>query len=348
LGKLTEIQCLLNKRWVVLILKVLAPEENEVQFRNEEFPNIQIINDELERILADSQGVIREMCVHLLTAGGKRIRPLLVLHSGLIFSSLKPDLLYAAVAVELVHMASLVHDDIIDESNLRRNSPSVNKVWGNHAAVLGGDYLFAKAFSVLAENNLIRNLNLTVQAIQEMCHGEIIQAAEKFNPDLNLESYYKRIAKKTAILLQCACKSGAIVGGADETQIALLGEYGLHMGYAFQIGDDILDFYGDAVIMGKPKQEDLIQGNLTLPVILLLNHPQYREWIRGIVINKQFDDENLKRVAQILKESGIIRKSFEIAVSHIDKAKRNLDSLPKSQSRKYLEDLADQLTARTY
>jgi heptaprenyl diphosphate synthase len=332
---------------VVLILEVLIPGEKKVQFEIKDLSNVRIINEEIERILADSQGVIREMCVHLLTAGGKRIRPLVVLHSGLIFSGLTPELLNAAVSIELVHMASLVHDDIIDESNLRRNRPSVNKVWGNHAAVLGGDYLFAKAFSVLAENNLIRNLNLTVQAIQEMCHGEIIQAAEKFNPDLNLGNYYDRIAKKTAILLQCACKSGAIVGGATETQIEKLGEYGLHLGFAFQIVDDILDFLGDSTVMGKPKHEDLVQGNLTLPVLLLLEHPQYGNWMRDLIIRKQFRNENLERVDQVLQETGLIKRSFEIAVSYIEKAKQSLSYLPENQCRDFLIDIADQLKART-
>jgi geranylgeranyl pyrophosphate synthase len=333
-------------------LKMLTPETEsctqpmQLAAEAESF-TLTSINNELRNILSDSQGGIREMCTHLLSAGGKRIRPLLVIYSGLIFSEMNPGLLQAAVAVELVHMASLVHDDIIDESNLRRNKPSVNKVWGNQAAVLGGDYLFAKAFSVLAENHLIRNLNLTVQAIQEMCHGEIIQAEAKFHCELRLDNYYERIAKKTAILLQCSCKSGAIVSGATEAQIEQMGNYGLNLGFAFQIVDDILDFSGDAKVMGKPKHEDLVQGNLTLPIILLLDHPQYGEWLKDLIMGKQFQAENLERVERILNESGIIKRSFEIAISYIEKAKQNSRKLPDQPYRNFLIEVADKLKART-
>ena len=181
-----------------------------------------------------------------------------------------------------------------------------------------------------------------------MCHGEIIQAEAKFHCELGLDSYYERIAKKTAILLQCSCKSGAIVSGATEAQIEQMGDYGLNLGFAFQIVDDILDFLGDAKVMGKPKHEDLVQGNLTLPVILLLDHPQYGEWIKDLIIGKHFQTEDLERVDQILNESGIIKKSFAIAISFIEKAKQNLRDLPDKQYREILIHVADKLKARTH
>jgi heptaprenyl diphosphate synthase len=329
-------------------LEVLATDKDEFQLTNDESANIRIINTLLSETLADSQGIIGEMCKHLLNAGGKRIRPLLVLHSGMIFAEgLEPCLLQAAIAVELVHMASLVHDDVIDESNLRRNRPSVNKLWGNQAAVLGGDYLFAKAFSVLAENHLIRNLNLTVQVIQEMCYGEIIQAEARYNLQQNPDNYYRRIAKKTAVLLQCACKCGAIVAGATETQIEQIGAYGLNLGFAFQIVDDILDFCGDSTVMGKPKHEDLTQGNLTLPALLLIEHPQFGAWFKELIVHRQFQAEELGQIDKILAETGLIQTSFEIALSYIEKAKQILDRLPDNRNRDFLVGIADQLKTRT-
>lgn len=325
---------------------VFRSETKERQGLLEQAADIQIVNQELERALADSQGVIREMCIHLLVAGGKRLRPLLVLYSGLIFAGPAPGLMQAAVAMELVHMASLVHDDVIDKADLRRNRPSVNKLWGNQAAVLGGDYLFAKAFSVLTENHLLRNLKLTVAAIQEMCHGEIIQAGARFNPDLGLEDYYGRIAKKTAVLLQCACQSGAIAGGAVESQIEQIGRFGLYLGLAFQIGDDILDYTGDSQVMGKPKHEDLVQGNLTLPVLLLLEGSKYGGWIRDLISGKQFQPEDLERVDEALHESGSIKRAFEIADSYIEKAKECLRGLPDNIYRDSLMAMADKLKIR--
>jgi heptaprenyl diphosphate synthase len=330
------------------VLKVIVPEEKNGLLPIDQLSDISMINQELARTLNDSQGIIAEMCNHLLHAGGKRIRPLLALYSGMIFSEqAKPRLIQAAIAVELVHMASLVHDDVIDESNLRRNRPSVNKLWGNQAAVLGGDYLFAKAFSVLAENHLVRNLNLTVQAIQEMCHGEIIQAEARFNLQQNLDDYYRRIAKKTAVLLQCACKCGAIVAGATEPQIEQIGAYGLNLGFAFQIVDDILDFSGDSTVMGKPKHEDLTQGNLTLPALLLIEHPQFGAWFKELIIHRQFSAEELRQIDKILAETGLIQTSFEIALSYIERAKQILDSFPDTRNRDFLVGMADQLKTRT-
>ncbi len=326
-----------------------ATISQKVDIRINHVAVIELIENELKKALSSSQGTIFEMTSHIFSAGGKRIRPLLVFYSGLIFGKqVLPELVQAAVSVELVHMASLVHDDIIDKSTLRRNKPSVNAIWGNQTAVLGGDFLFAKAFSLLANNHLIRNLELMVEAIQSMCHGEIIQAEDRFKLELGLERYYERIAKKTAILLQCACKSGAIVGGADEHQIEQLGEYGLNLGYSFQIVDDILDFCGDSQLMGKPKREDLIQGNLTLPILLLLQNQQHQKWIEDIIINKDFTQENLSQIETVLKETGIITRSFDIALSHIEKAKINLYSLPDSSARIFLNDLAEQLKTRAY
>ena len=212
-----------------------------VKFDAEQIPGIEAIEIELYNSLSGSQGTMREMCSHILNAGGKRIRPLLVLHSGLGFGTMSNHLVKAAVAAELIHMASLVHDDIIDNSSLRRSRPSINKIWGNQFAVLCGDYLFSKAFGIMSSNRLMRSMDLMVEAIQNMCEGEIVQAGERFNPLISQERYYEIIGMKTAIFLSCCCKSGAAISGATKLQVHMMGEYGLHLGYAFQIIDDILD-----------------------------------------------------------------------------------------------------------
>ncbi len=327
-------------------MNTLTLEKNEQRVNGRQSEDILTINEELIKILHSGHGIIDEMCSRLIDGGGKRLRPLLVLYSGLLFSGPREMLLQAAAAMELVHMASLVHDDIIDESDFRRNQPSINKLWGDKSAVLGGDFLFAKAFGVLTENQLFRNLGLTVEAIQEMCQGEITQAQARFNLDLGVDHYFKRIAQKTAVLLRCSCQSGAIIAGAGEIQIEKIGAYGLKLGVAFQIVDDILDFYGDSQVMGKPKHEDLVQGNITLPILFLLNHPEHGPWIKDLIERRNFQAAELERVDLMLVESGIIQKSFAIATAYIEEAKQSLGGLPENGYRDFLMEKAEQLKKR--
>ena len=328
-------------------LKKINPIVQNIRFDIAEFPEFKAIEKELQKAIADSEGIVFDMCSHMLNAGGKRVRPLLVLYSGNLFSGEKTkDLIQAAVAAELIHMASLVHDDIIDNSMFRRSKPSVNKIWGNNYAVLCGDYLFAKAFGLLSGSGIVSSMKYMVEAIQMMCHGEILQASQRYLTNINLNTYYDRIAKKTAIFLACCCKSGAIIAGADGTQIDLAAQYGVNLGYAFQIIDDILDFCGNPLVMGKPVGEDLIQGNLTLPVILLMCKEGYGDWIRQLIHKRDFTKKNIDEVKIVLEETGIIKKSYEIARKHIDRAKRALKLLPKSEYNDLLLSFADMLESR--
>lgn len=302
---------------------------------------LELVEMELISSLSDSRGTVREISSHILNAGGKRLRPLLVLYSGMLFSDSTQCLIKAAAAAELIHMASLVHDDIIDCSPLRRNKPSVNKVWGNYFAVLGGDYLFAKAFGILSSSRLNKSMDYMVEAIRNMCHGEIYQAEDRFNCDASLERYYEKIAMKTAVFLKCCCESGAAVSGAGKDETELLGGYGINLGLAFQIIDDLLDFKGCVESMGKPRFEDLRQGNITLPVILLLRHDMYGSWVRGLIEGKNFDEGVMEEVCSVLKETGIIERCVETAFSHIEKAKQSLSSIPDSFHKESLLNLAD-------
>jgi heptaprenyl diphosphate synthase len=287
------------------------------------------------------------MGAQLLKSGGKRVWPLLVLYSGLVFTG-EPsvELIRAAAAVELTHMASLVHDDIIDQATERRNQPSLNHVWGNHLAVLGGDYLFAKAFGLLSGNQLYSSLNLMVEAIENMCAGEILEARDCFNLEVTLERYYERITKKSAIFLQCCCRSGATVAGVEGSKIRLIGEYGLHLGLAFQIVDDLLDYWGDPQTMGKPKYEDIRQGNLTLPVILIMNTPEYGPWLWECISNRRFGPGELYQLEEVLKLAGAMNQAFSIAESHVEVAKNIVKQLPVNEYSNHLFQLADRILVR--
>lgn len=324
----------------------IEPGFLNLKFDKNNIPEIELIENALHDTLLDSAGVIRAMCSHVMDAGGKRIRPLLVLYSGLAFSGLNDSLVNASVAAELIHMASIVHDDIIDNSALRRSKPSINSIWGNQFAVLCGDYLFARAFSILSGYRLNRSMEFMVLAIQNMCSGEILQASERFNTGISLDRYYEIIAGKTAVFLECCCKSGAAISGAGREQIQAVGEYGRNLGYAFQIVDDILDFCGDAEKMGKPGNEDLCQGNITMPLIFLLRNDRYGKWAEKIIAGREFTVRNIEDITAALKELGIIENCFDAARSHIETAKFSLSLIPDSYPVRLLSDMADMLQAR--
>jgi heptaprenyl diphosphate synthase len=335
------------------LLKTATPEistylQNFQDFRKQS-PDIRLIERELERIISGSEGIIQEMCRYLFQAGGKRIRPLMVLYSGLIFAKLSPELVRAAAAVEMIHMASLVHDDIIDEADQRRSQPALHTIWGFKYALLCGDYLFTKSFEILSENCIISSgVHFMARAIQQMCRGELLQAGDRFDCSIDMERYYQRIIQKTALFLQYTCQTGAVIGGANPEQERLLGEFGLHLGIAFQIKDDIMDFCGDAAGMGKPKWEDLRQGYLTLPVILALNHPKHGEGLKEIIQQKEYPETVLKKIEDILMETGSLNKAHHIAALHIQWAKDCLTQLPESPYVQFLEALANQVLARNF
>lgn len=317
---------------------------SKLDFKN--IPELKQVEAELIKVVSESCGTVRNMCAHILEAGGKRIRPLLVIYSGLIYGENSPELLQTAVASELIHMASLIHDDIIDNSALRRNRPSINSLWGNNFAVLGGDYLFAKSFGILASRRLNCGMEYMVEAIQSMCVGEIIQAEDRFNCECTLEKYYEKIACKTAILLKCCCQAGAAAQNATAQEIELIGEYGLNLGLAFQITDDILDLCGSTELTGKPKREDLRQGIISMPIIYLLGNKANGQWVKSVIEQRQFDDDAISKICLAITKTGIMEKCYDRVRAHIDKAQKSLDKLPDSYHKDILYRLADMVYAR--
>ncbi len=328
------------------VLKSSKLELDLNQIETNEIISIKIVEQKLYNLISGCSGVVSEMYTHILNSGGKRVRPLLVLYSGLAFSDISEDLVTASAAAELIHMATLAHDDVIDKSELRRNRPSLNKLWGNQFSILCGDFLFSKAFGILSGNKLFKSLDLMIEAIDNMCNGEILQADNSFNFTMDINDYYKQIEKKTAIFIQCCCKSGAAIGGANEQQIKAIGEYGLNIGLAFQIIDDILDFCGNPIVTGKPQGEDLRQGILTLPLLLLLSDDKYEHQLKKIITKKVYNDEDYSFIADILCSSGAIEKSQKIAAAHIDKAQEYLKFIPNSQYKDLLYNFAEMLKLR--
>lgn len=252
-----------------------------------------------------SVDLITKMGTHLVESGGKRLRPalyFLALHSGK-----KADVGQAmplAVALEMIHMASLVHDDVIDSAGVRRGAPTANARWGNQAAILGGDYLFARAFSLVAENDYDKRVTRRLATlICDLSAGEIIQNKEIYKASRDEAEYYERIAKKTANFLAVCCELGGIVAGLPEDEVTALYQYGKSLGMAFQITDDLLDLTAESDVIGKPAGNDILQGIVTLPVIRALEVSPKAAALEEIVTCPSMSAEMLAEALEIVKDT---------------------------------------------
>jgi len=304
------------------------------------------VEDRLNSVAEVSSPWLAELLVHSLKTGGKRIRPALVLLSGKFHHYNLDYLLPMAVAIEVLHTATLVHDDAIDHAAVRRGRATVYKVWGEGKAILLGDYLLAKAEELVSETQNLRVIKHFAQTIMTISSGEIAQAVSAFNLAQTREQYLERIAGKTASLISLATRSGAILSQAPEKLVVALGEYGYHLGIAFQIVDDILDFTGDAVEMGKPTGSDLAEGTLTLPSMLLLERYPNNNPIRRIFQNEGDKQENIKLAIELVRDSPVIEECYQVAADYSSRACRNLELLSDSASRRSLRELAEYVLAR--
>lgn len=310
------------------------------------FPELALVEAKLKAELSNHSGPVKDICQELLNAGGKRLRPLLACISGRLFQAEQEDVVTCASAIELIHMASLIHDDVIDNSDTRRGMPSVNAAWGNHAAVLTGDFLFAKAFELLSASHLLPILKQIVDAVSSMCHGEIEQSLAKGNLTQSEAQYLERINKKTGKLIAASCTVGARLKGADPIKLVSLENYGKCLGYGFQIIDDVLDFSGDSQSLGKPVGLDLSQGNITLPLIKLLEHPTYNSRIKNLLHKFPLTNEHIEEIIAALHESGAIEKAKQQAKAFIELAKEQLGVFQPSAEVTALALLADKVLDR--
>jgi len=283
---------------------------------------------------------------HSLESGGKRIRPALVLLAGKFYRYDADLLLPTALAVEVLHTATLVHDDAIDNSPLRRGRPTVNKLWGDDKAILLGDYLIAKAQELVSQTQNIRVIRLFTQAIMTLASGELGQAFSAFELEQTREQYLARISAKTASLITLALESGAILSQAPEEKVTAIKEYGYNLGVAFQIIDDILDFVGDEREMGKPVGSDLAEGTLTLPSLLALERYPDDNPVKHLFRQEEDKQENLKLAVELVRTSGVIEECYKVAAEYVTRACRALDLMPDKPARRSLRELARYVAAR--
>jgi heptaprenyl diphosphate synthase len=301
--------------------------------------DIEIIEKELEKALNSSSHLMNEASLHLLQAGGKRIRPVFVLLSAKFGDYNIERMKNIAVPVELIHMASLVHDDVIDNSDMRRGRHTVKAQWNNRVAMYTGDFIFARALEYVTIIEDPRAHQILARTMVELCDGEIIQIEDKFRLDVTLKDYFRRIKRKTALLIESSCELGAVVSGADEKTIGHLKRYGYYVGMSFQIVDDILDFTATDKQLGKPAGSDLMQGNVTLPILLMKDDPQLTPYVQKVSTSGLTEDER-QEMLTLVRQSNTIKEATKISNLYLQKALREVEGLPNHPMKKKLRDIA--------
>ena len=315
------------------------------------FQSIQEDLPEVERFIQTLAGVdspwLAELLTYILRPGGKRLRPALTLLAGKFYNYDQEHLLTMAAAVELLHTATLLHDDTIDRADVRRGVSTVNARWDGSVAVLAGDYLFAQSAVLAASTGNMRVVQLFARTLMTIVDGEMRQQKSAFDWNQTREEYFGRISRKTASLFSMATESGAVLSGAPEASIQALISYGYNLGMAFQIIDDILDFMGEEQEMGKPVGSDLLQGTVTLPALVFMELNPGDDSVRCMMENPG-DNGHAARVIQAIRTSAAIPQAYKVAGNFCQKACSGLASLPSMGPVESLRNLADYTLKRSY
>jgi octaprenyl-diphosphate synthase len=301
-----------------------------------------------ERMASEHAPRIPEVTAHLVEAGGKRLRPMLTLASARMCGYEGPYHVHLAATVEFIHTATLLHDDVVDESRQRRGRPTANLLWDNKSSVLVGDYLFARSFQLMVETGSLRVLDILSNAAATIAEGEVLQLTAAANLATTEDIYLKVVRGKTAALFSAATEVGAVIAGRDEPTIRALHTYGDALGIAFQIVDDLLDYGGDVAATGKNVGDDFRERKLTLPVIKAVAKAGVEErafWTRVIEKGDQRDGD-LEHALVLLARHGTMEATREEALAWSARAKAALAPLPAHPIRDMLIDLADYVVAR--
>lgn len=292
--------------------------------------------------------LVTEAIGHLLDAGGKRIRPALTLLTGRLYPCVPDKIVSMAAAVEMLHTATLVHDDVVDGSLLRRGSPTLNAHWSPGATILTGDYMFARAADLAAQTGNVRVMQVFARTLMAIVSGELRQLFGDATRRQTREDYFKRIYAKTASLFELATEAAGVLIGAAEHEILALRQYGHDLGIAFQIMDDVLDFSGDESQVGKPVANDLRQGIVTLPVIDYLDaHPRDKR-VDELLRSGQHGDELVLPIVGDVQASGAVDRAVGAARDYVRTAQQRLLQLPDSEARQSMLAVADYVVARDY
>lgn len=313
--------------------------------------------DTLQSLLSDDMKAVNAMIVarmdspvpmipqlagYLIAAGGKRIRPLMTLAATAMYGG---DMVRAhrlATAVEFIHTATLLHDDVVDDSDERRGQKSANAVFGNEASVLVGDFLFSRAFQLMVEDGNLHVLKVLSDAAAIIAQGEVLQLSIQGNIDTTIEQYLDVIKGKTAALFAAACEVGPLISNDDRNAAKIMCEYGMNLGIAFQIADDVLDYASTSEKIGKEVGDDFREGKMTAPIIFALQSAASEErdfWVRTLSAREQ-NDSDLVRAQAILNRHGALKRGLDLARRYAQKAREALAEAPDSDYRATLDDLA--------
>lgn len=299
----------------------------------------------VEHLISEKAGseiaMIPELAEYLISAGGKRLRPLLTLAASALCADIPKGHIQLAAAVEFIHSATLLHDDVVDESDTRRGKITANHVWGNAASVLVGDFLFARAFELMVEAGSLSILDILARASAVIAEGEVLQLAHLHDLDMGESVYYRIIGAKTATLFAAATQVGAMSAGATDIQANKLAEFGREMGYAFQLSDDMLDYFGDSEKLGKSVGDDFSEGKITMPVILAMQQSDEseRQFWRQLFSMPERSERDFSLAVERLHQGDFMPELNQMANKHALRAIEHLQDFPPSSLRNLLEQL---------
>lgn len=298
------------------------------------------VNRLIQKKLDSDIALINQLSLHIINSGGKRLRPILLLLSAKCFQNTTQDTIQLAAVIEFIHTATLIHDDIVDESELRRGQQTANNIWGNAASVLVGDFLYSRSFQMMVDLNNIQVMRLLSDTTNTIAQGEVLQLLNTGNPDTSEANYIKTIKHKTAVLFAAATEIGAILSKVSPPQQQAMADYGLNLGMAFQLTDDILDYTASSEELGKNIGDDLAEGKPTLPLIYAMQHgsTEQRDLIKQAIEHKNI--ENLPAIQQAITATQAIEYTYQLAKHYQDKALAALTNIPTSKYKKALESLA--------
>ena len=319
--------------------------EDVVQLIKEDLEKLE---SSIEKLLTTRIPFIQEVVHHIVKSGGKRIRPMLVILSARMCGCRNNDHLPYAAIVEFIHTATLLHDDVVDNAETRRGRATANTVWGNEPSVLVGDFLFTKSFDLMVSHQNEEILRVMSKATTDLAEGEIMELLKTSDAMTSEQEYYEVIERKTATLLSAACEVGALLGGVAQGPRFALRDYGYHVGMAFQLTDDLLDYTSSGTTLGKDAGRDFKEGKVTLPLIhaLAAATDEEKSAIQANLAKARTTRKDFREVKGIIKKYGGLDYAASVSKGHIDEAKALLGVFPASPYKKALLDLADHILER--